>query len=113
MHIPDGYLTDPVCALTGATAAAALGVSIAGIRRARDSNSCQWMAVTGAGVFAAQMINFPIDHGTSGHVLGAALAAIVLGPWAAMATMTLVLVAQCCLFGDGGLTALGANALNM
>jgi cobalt/nickel transport system permease protein len=113
MHIPNGYLSDPICALTGATAAGALGLSVARIRRAGNSGACNWMAVTGAGIFAAQMINFSVDHGTSGHMLGAALAAITVGPWAAMITMTLVLVAQCFLFGDGGLTALGANTLNM
>ena len=71
------------------------------------------MAVVGAGVFAAQMVNVPVDHGTSGHMLGAAAAAILLGPWAGMLTMAVVLAAQSLLFGDGGSTALGANTLNM
>jgi cobalt/nickel transport system permease protein len=71
------------------------------------------MAATGAGIFAAQMVNFPIGHGTSGHVLGAAVAAIALGPWCGMLTMAVVISAQCMLFGDGGTSALGANILNM
>ena len=113
MHIPNGFLTDPVCAASTVASMAALGV---GYAKARQFDSSRWaalMAATGAGVFAAQMVNFPIDHGTSGHVLGAALAAIVLGPWRGMLTMAIVLAAQCFLFGDGGASALGANILNM
>src|SRR4029079_9918522 len=101
---PDGYLNDPVCVMTSVAAAAAMGVSVARLRRDAQGTSSQAMAVTGAGVCAAQMINCSVGHGTSGHMLGAALAAVVLGPWAAMAMMTLVLVAQCCLFGDGGIS---------
>ena len=113
MHIPNGYLTDPVCAVSTLAATAALGASIARVRQLDPSRSAALMAATGAGIFAAQMVNFPIDHGTSGHVLGAALAAIVLGPWCGMLTMAVVLMAQCLLFGDGGASTLGANVLNM
>jgi cobalt/nickel transport system permease protein len=113
MHIPNGFLTDPVCTASTLAATAALGVGFARIRQLDASRSSALMAATGAGIFAAQMVNFPIDAGTSGHVLGAALAAIVLGPWRGMLTMALVLTTQCLLFGDGGLSTLGANVLNM
>jgi cobalt/nickel transport system permease protein len=113
MHIPNGFLTDPVCAAATLTSVAALGVGFARMRQTDNSRSAALMAATGAGIFAAQMVNFPVDHGTSGHVLGAALAAIVLGPWRGMLTMALVLAVQCFLFGDGGASTLGANILNM
>jgi cobalt/nickel transport system permease protein len=71
------------------------------------------MAVLAAGIFVAQMLNFPIGGGTTGHLIGAALATILLGPWAAMVIITVILVIQGLIFGDGGLTALGLNILNM
>jgi len=113
MHIPNGFLSDPVCTATTLATVGALGVGIAGLRRANDARSSAWVAAIGAGVFAAQMINFPIGDGTSGHVVGAALAAILLGPWRGMLTMAVVLAVQCLAFGDGGLSTLGANILNM
>jgi cobalt/nickel transport system permease protein len=113
MHIPNGFLTDPVCTASTLAATAALGVGFARLRQLDSSRSSALMAATGAGIFAAQMVNFSIDHGTSGHVLGAALAAIALGPWCGMLTMALVLTTQCLLFGDGGTSTLGANILNM
>jgi cobalt/nickel transport system permease protein len=113
MHLPNGYLNDPTCAVTTAAAIAALGVGAARLRQAGSLRSPATMAVTGAGIFAAQMVNYQVDHGTSGHMLGAALAAVVLGPWAGMLTMAVVLTAQCALFGDGGWSVLGANIINM
>jgi len=113
MHIPNGFLTDPVCAATTLASAAALGYGIARLRRDEFASSAPLMAATGAGIFAAQMVNFPIDGATSGHVIGAALAAIALGPWRGMLTMTIVLAVQSLVFGDGGLAVLGANVLNM
>jgi cobalt/nickel transport system permease protein len=113
MHIPDGFLTDPVCTVCTLASAGSIGY---GFARSREADSSRWaalMAVTGAGIFAAQMVNFPIDSGTSGHVIGAALAAIVLGPWRGMLTMAIALSVQCFVFGDGGTRALGANLLNM
>ena len=71
------------------------------------------MGVMAAFIFAAQMINFPVAGGTSGHLLGGALAAIVLGPWAGMLVMTAVIAVQALLFQDGGLVVMGANILNM
>ncbi len=113
MHIPNGFLSDPVCAVSTAASLAALGVGFARARQTDDSRSAALMAATGAGIFAAQMVNFPIQAGTSGHVIGAALAAILLGPWRGMLTMAVVLAVQCFAFGDGGASTLGANILNM
>jgi cobalt/nickel transport system permease protein len=112
MHIPNGFLTDPVCTVSTLAAAAAVGAGFARLRQTGGARSAGLVAATGAGIFAAQMVNFPIDQGTSGHVLGAALAAIVLGPWCGMLAMTVVVLVQL-LFGDGGTTTLGANVLNM
>ncbi len=113
MHIPNGFLTDPVCTVSTLTSAAALGAGIVRMRQSDTSCSSVLMAATGAGIFAAQMVNFPIDQGTSAHLLGAALAAIALGPWRGMLTMAMILTAQCFLLGDGGASTLGANILNM
>lgn len=111
MHIPDGFLSDPICAATTLASGAAVAIGAARLRTSSASPAA--MGAVGAGVFAAQMVNFPIDHGTSGHVLGAAAAAILLGPWTAMLLMTMVLGLQCFLFADGGVASLGANVLNM
>jgi cobalt/nickel transport system permease protein len=116
MHIPNGYLTDPVCAASTAASLAALGIGLAKLRQAHDDapqRSAALMAAAGAGIFAAQMLNVPVASGTSGHLIGAALAAVLLGPWRGMLTMSVVLCVQCFVFGDGGVTALGANVLNM
>jgi cobalt/nickel transport system permease protein len=113
MHIPNGFLTDPVCTVSTLASATALGVGFARASRCDRGASGALMAATGAGIFAAQMVNFPIEAGTSGHVLGAALAAVLLGPWRGMLTMATVVTVQCLLFGDGGTSALGANVLNM
>jgi cobalt/nickel transport system permease protein len=113
MHIPDGFLSAPVafaCATLAATAVAA------GVRRSGSllgSRAVARMGVTAAFVFAAQLINFPVAGGTSGHLVGGVLAAVLLGPSAAVVVMTAVLAMQCLVFGDGGLLALGANVLNM
>ena len=112
MHIPDGLLSTPVIAVTYA-------ITIAGIayaaRKLRDfpEEKIPLLGLFSAGIFAAQMVNFPIIGGVSGHLLGAALAAITLGPYAAVIVMTSVLLIQTLLFGDGGITAIGANILNM
>jgi len=113
MHTPDGFLTDPVCTVTTLASAGAIGYGFAQIRESDNSRSAALMAATGAGIFAAQMVNFPVDGGTSGHVIGAAIAAVALGPWRGMLTMAVVLAVQCLVFGDGGLRVLGANVLNM
>jgi cobalt/nickel transport system permease protein len=113
MHIPNGFLTDPVCTVSTLASAGAIGYGVTRIRETDSSRSAALMAATGAGIFAAQMVNFPIDGLTSAHLVGAALAAIVLGPWRGMLTMAVVLAAQAFLFGDGGIRTLGANVLNM
>jgi cobalt/nickel transport system permease protein len=113
MHIPDGFLSNEVALACAIPAAAAVGY---GLRRAEidlDDRRVPLLGVTAAFVFAAQMLNFPVAGGTSGHFLGAALAALLLGPWLASLVLAVVLIAQAFVFADGGLTALGANVLNM
>jgi cobalt/nickel transport system permease protein len=113
MHIPDGFLSPEVAAGTAVVAAGAVGI---GLRRAGtrlDDRLVPLLGVTGAFVFAAQMLNFPVAGGTSGHFLGAALATVLLGPWLACLVLAVVLATQCLAFADGGVSALGANVLNM
>ncbi len=113
MHIPDGYL-DLVIALVMYGIAIIFWAITA--YKARDGISEEQVPLLGiltAGVFVAQMLNFPIAAGTSGHLLGATLLAIVLGPWATLICMTVIFVVQALIFGDGGITALGANFFNM
>ena len=113
MHIPNGFLSDPVCVATTAAAAAAYGAGFYQARRSLDRQKCESLAVASAAIFAAQMINFTIDHGTSGHLIGAGAVAILLGPYAAMLAMGVVLAAQAVLFGDGSIATWGANMLSM
>jgi cobalt/nickel transport system permease protein len=113
MHIPDGFVATEVALACAVPAAVAVGV---GLRRANvdlDERRVPLLGVTAAFVFAAQMLNFPVAGGTSGHFMGAALAAILLGPWLACLVLAVVLGVQAFVFADGGLTALGANVLNM
>lgn len=113
MHIPDALLDVKTVTTAGALSVASLGFAIAKSRRELSDRSIPMMGVATAFVFAAQMVNFAIVGGTSGHLLGAVLLAVLLGPWAAMVSMTAVLLIQCLVFLDGGITALGANVLNM
>ncbi|HEY1786357.1 MAG TPA: energy-coupling factor ABC transporter permease [Pirellulales bacterium] len=113
MHIPGGLVSDAVCALTTVTSSSALGVGFWHARRGGDHSNGRSLAAVGALVFAVQMVNFPVDHGTSGHLIGGALAAALLGPWGAMWAMASVVTIQALLFGDGGCGALGANLLTM
>lgn len=113
MHIPDGFLSIGTIAVTGAVSAATVGYSLRAVGRKLKERQVPLMGVLAAFIFAAQMLNFPIAGGTSGHLIGAALAAILLGPWAAVLIMTCVLIMQAFVFQDGGLLALGANVLNM
>ena len=113
MHIPDGFLSTEVAVACFVPAAAAVSV---GLKRANvelDERRVPLLGVTAAFIFAAQMLNFPVAGGTSGHFLGAALAAILLGPWLACLVLAVVLGVQAFVFADGGITALGANVLNM
>lgn len=113
MHIPDGFLTVPTIATTYVVSAGGLGYSLRTARKKMGEKHVPMLGILAAFIFAAQMLNFPIAGGTSGHFLGAALAAILLGPWAALLVMACVLILQCLIFQDGGILALGANIFNM
>ncbi|MEJ7652036.1 MAG: energy-coupling factor ABC transporter permease [Chloroflexia bacterium] len=113
MHIPDGFLTLPIAIVTWIATAALLAVAIRRTGVELGERQVPLMGVMAAFIFAAQMINFPVAGGTSGHLLGGALAAIVLGPWPAMLVMASVVGVQALLFQDGGLVVMGANILNM
>ena len=113
MHIPDGFLSVATVATTCAVSAGGVGNAVRIANKKLGEKQVPLMGVLAAFIFAAQMLNFPIAGGTSGHVIGAALAAILLGPWAGVLVMSCVLIAQSLIFQDGGLLALGANVLNM
>ena len=113
MHIPDGFLDGRTAVAGGALAAAGLGVALARVRRTLPPRRVPLIGLAAAFVFAAQLLNFPVGGGTSGHLVGATLAAVLLGPSAAVVAMSAVLILQCLMFADGGLTALGANVFNM
>lgn len=113
MHIPDGFLSGGVNAAGYAISAAGIGYSIFRVKKTLDDRKVPLMGVTAAFIFAAQMLNFPVAGGTSGHFLGAALAAALLGPFGGMIVLSLVVTVQCLGFADGGLSALGANIFNM
>jgi cobalamin biosynthesis protein CbiM len=113
MHIPDGFFDVPTSIGAAALAAGAVGVSLKLTKGKMDSEVAPVAGLSAVFIFAAQMINFPVALGTSGHLIGGALAAILIGPWAAILAMTVVLGVQALIFADGGLTALGLNILNM
>jgi len=113
MHIPDGFVSGSVNAATGAAALGFCALALARADRTLGEKQVPLLGVTSAFIFAAQMLNFPVACGTSGHFLGALLAAILLGPLNACLVMTVVLVIQCLGFADGGVTALGSNVFNM
>ncbi len=113
LHIPDGFLSLTVSILCWAITAITLSLAISRSNKSLGERQIPLMGVMAAFIFAAQMINFPVAGGTSGHLLGGALAAIALGPWAGMLVMTAVIAVQGLLFQDGGLLVMGANILNM
>ncbi len=113
MHIPDGFLSAPVAASSWVLSAGGIGYAARRAGRELGEKQIPMMGVAGAFIFAAQMLNFTVAGGTSGHLLGGALAAIVLGPWQGALVLTSVLAVQALLFQDGGLLALGANVFNM
>lgn len=113
LHIPDGFLSAPIALLTYAASALVLAYAVRQTNRTLEDRTVPLMGVLAAFIFAAQMMNFPVAGGSSGHLIGGALAAILLGPWAGMLVMTAVLGVQSLIFQDGGLSALGANVLNM
>lgn len=113
MHIPDGFINIATAATTYAVSAGGVGYGLRAVGRKLGERHVPLMGVLAAFIFAAQMLNFPVAGGTSGHLLGAALAAILVGPWAGVVIMSCVLLVQCLIFQDGGLIALGANVFNM
>ena len=113
MHIPDGYLDWWICIIMYAVSATVIAYSIKKARKEIDSRRIPMIGIVAAGIFAAQMLNWPIPGGTSAHFVGGALAAIILGPYTGVLEMTSVITLQCLIFGDGGLSALGANIFNM
>ncbi|MFA6279802.1 MAG: energy-coupling factor ABC transporter permease [Bdellovibrionales bacterium] len=115
MHIPDGFVSLPVNAATMVATAATLAVAFWRTRSPKnnDGSSMTLAAMMASFVFAAQMLNFPIGGGTSGHFLGGVAIAALLGPWSACLMMALVLTTQAFFFADGGVTALGSNIMNM
>ncbi|MBL1117095.1 PDGLE domain-containing protein [Streptomyces sp. 110] len=113
MHVPDGFIDAPVSVATGVVAAGAVAVSLRGARRELDERTAPLAGLVAAFIFAVQMLNFPVAAGTSGHLLGGALAAILVGPYTGVLCVSVVLLMQSVLFADGGLTALGVNITDM
>lgn len=113
LHIPDGFLHAPVALLWWLPTVITVGIAARTVRQLLDERAVPFMGVMAAFIFAAQMLNVPIAGGTSGHLLGGAFAALVLGPWAGMIVMTCVIALQAILFQDGGIVAMGANIFNM
>jgi cobalt/nickel transport system permease protein len=113
MHMSDGLINAPVSLIFGAVAVVGMAVAMVGARRDLDDRTAPMAGLVAAFVFATQMINFPILPGVSGHLLGGALAAILVGPGVGALCVGIVLTVQALVFADGGLTALGANITNM
>lgn len=113
LHIPDGFLSVPVALFFWALSIFIIILAVRNTRTTLGDRQVPLMGIMAAFIFAAQMINFPIAGGTSGHLIGGVLAAVTLGPWAGMLTMTAVISVQALLFQDGGLLVMGANIFNM
>jgi len=113
VHIPDGMVAPAVLAAGGALALLGVGLAVRRVGRFVDEEQMPLIALLAAGIFASQLLNFPIIGGTTGHLVGAALAVILLGPATSVVIFTVILVIQGFLFGDGGVLALGLNILNM
>ena len=113
MHIPDGFIDIPTSAGAGLLTMAGLAVTLKSAKNKLDERSAPLIGLVAVFIFAVQMLNFPVAAGTSGHLLGGALAVVLVGPYAATLALTVVLLIQGLLFADGGLTALGLNSFNM
>lgn len=113
MHIPDGFLSTLVAVLAWIISITVIGISLRKTNKSLGEKDVPMMGVLAAAIFAGQMLNFTVAGGTSGHLMGAALATILLGPWPAVLVMTAVVSVQALIFQDGGLLVLGANILNM
>jgi len=113
MHIPDGFIDGGTSLGAGAISTGTIAVCLRRTAQVLDDRQIPMVGLTAAFVFAVQMLNFPVASGTSGHLLGGVLAAVLVGPWAGALAVTVVLVVQALLFADGGLSALGLNVINM
>lgn len=113
MHVPDGFLDAPTSIATGAVAVVAVGVSLRKAREELDDRTAPLAGLVAAFIFATQMLNFPVGAGTSGHLMGGAIAAVLVGPWTGVLATSVVFIVQCLLFADGGITALGTNIVLM
>ena len=113
MHLPDGFLDTKTALLCTGASAAGVGIALRQVRICLEPRQKPLLGLAAAFVFAAQMLNFPIVGGTSAHLVGGVLTAVLLGPSAAILVVTCVLIVQCFMFADGGVTALGANVFNM
>ena len=109
MHVPDGFLDATTSVATGVVAAAGVALALRGARRELDDRTAPMAGLVATFVFAGQMMNFPVAAGTSGHLLGGALAAVLVGPWAAVLCLSVVLLVQALFMADGGITAIGTN----
>lgn len=113
LHIPDGFINVPTSILFMLLSAAGIAIALRGAKGELNDKTAPLAGLTTVFIFAAQMINFPVAAGTSGHLLGGALAAILIGPYAATLSITIVLLLQALLFADGGLIASGLNVFNL
>ena len=113
MHIPDGFIDIPTSAAFGTLALAGTAIALKKAKTEVDDRTAPMAGLTAVFIFAVQMLNFPVAAGTSGHLLGGALAMVLVGPYAASLAITVVLGVQALLFADGGLTALGLNVFNL
>jgi len=113
MYIPDGLMDPTVWVAGWIIALAFVAMALSRVNKVIDERNLPYMAILAAGIFVAQMLDFPVAGGTTGHLIGAALATVLLGPWAAIVVILVVLLIQGFVFGDGGITALGLNTLNM
>ncbi|MGH9270241.1 MAG: energy-coupling factor ABC transporter permease [Ilumatobacteraceae bacterium] len=113
MHIPDGFIDGPTSLVAGLVAIAGVALCLKKTSETLEDREIPVVGLAAAFVFAAQMLNFPVASGTSGHLMGGVLAAVLVGPWAGGLAVTIVLAVQALLFADGGLSALGLNVVNM
>jgi cobalt/nickel transport system permease protein len=113
LHAPDGFVEAPIAIAMWLVTAAVVAYAVRRTNETLDDRAVPLLGVMAAFIFAAQMFNFPIAGGTSGHLLGGVLAAVLLGPWAGTLVMTAVVAVQALVFQDGGLLILGANIFNM
>jgi cobalt/nickel transport system permease protein len=113
MHIPDGFINVPVSGAAVLVSASAIALALKKSRGSMEQEVAPMAGLTAVFIFAVQMLNFPVAAGTSGHLLGGALAAILVGPWVALLAMTVVISLQAFIFADGGLSAIGLNIFNM